>query len=204
MSRFHPASPEFHRCLRHGGPVVYGPLAVPLMIASTAFEVVGAFQEASAQKQAAKANAQIAANNAIVSEQNAKYEQQRAADARSRGQKEAADLRRRMNSFAGSQRTSFAGSGVTVDTGSPLDTLSDVYTLGNEDVFTAIDNSEREAYGYDMSAYNYKNQGVQNTNQSMMYRTQAANISPGMKALSAGLSGASTVSTKWDAFKSAA
>lgn len=180
-----------------------GQLAIPLMIASTAFSVVGAYQDASAAKQAAKAQSQIAANNAIIAQENAKYEQVRADDARARGQQESADLRRRMNVFAGKQRSAFAGSGVTVDTGSPLDVLSDVYTLGLTDVFNTQDNAEREAYGYEMSGYNYKNQGVQNTNQSMLYRNQAANISPGMKALSAGISGASSVAGKWDSFKAA-
>lgn len=180
-----------------------GQLAIPLMIASTVFQVAGAYQDASAQKQAAKAQAQISANNAIIAQENAKYEQTRAADARARGETEALNIRRRANAFEGKQRSAFAGAGVTLDTGSPLDNLTDIYSLSGEDVFTSLDNSEREAYGYEMSAYNYQNQGVQNTNQSMLYRNQAANISPGIKALSAGISGASSVASKWDAFKAA-
>lgn len=178
-----------------------GQLAIPLMIASTVFSVAGAYQDASAAKQAAKVQSQIAANNAIIAGENAKYAETQAADARNRAQQEATDLRRRMNTFAGKQRSAFAGSGVTLDTGSPLDTLQDIYTLGNEDVFSAIDSGSREAYGYEMQAYNFRNQGVQDQNQSLLYRNQAANISPGMKALSAGISGASTVASKWDAFK---
>lgn len=178
-----------------------GQFAVPFQIASALFSVAGAFQDASAQKKAAKVNAQISANNAIISEENAKYEQRRAQDARDRGQKEALDVRRRMNTLAGKQRSAFAAGGVAIDSGSPLDTLSDVYSLGNEDVFTTYENADREAKGYEMSAYNFRNQGVQNTNQSLIYRTQAANINPAFSALSAGISKASSVAEKWDAFK---
>jgi hypothetical protein len=174
-----------------------GQFALPLAIISTAFDVMGAVQDASAAKKTAKANAQISANNAIVAEANAKYEDNRAADARRRGQADANILRRRLAQVEGKQRSGYAGGGVMVDTGSPLDILVDTNTLAGYDIFTTIDNAEREAYGNEQSAYNFRAEGTNYTNQSSLYRSQAAGISPLMRGISAGISGASGVSSKW-------
>jgi len=177
-----------------------GQFALPLAILSAGFQAYSAFSGAAAQKAQARAQSQIAANNAIVAENNAKYQERLASDAIRRGNEEKEQIRRKISQLEGSQRASFAGAGVTLDTGSPLDILSDTNELGNRDVKTALENAKREEYGYRMGAYNYRATGQNSLAESSMYSATAKSISPAMSAAGSALSSAGSISSKWDTF----
>lgn len=175
--------------------------ATALAAGSLVVGTVGAFGQAAAAKSAANYQAQMAKNNAIIQENNAQYEEQRAADAKKRGLQERDSLRRKIGAMEGQQRAGFAASGVTLDTGSPLDTISDTAFLGEIDVQNALNSASRESFGYTMNAWNAREAGKMNIAQSNLYRMEAKSISPAMSALGTALSGASSVSDKWNAFK---
>jgi len=181
-----------------------GEFALPLAIVSAGFQAFSAFSDASAQKQVARAQSQIAANNVIIAENNAKYSEQQGADAKARGLKDADALRRKLAAIEGSQRAGYAGAGVTLDTGSPLDILSDTNTLGNMDISTTLDNAEKESFGYRMGAYNFRAQGANSQAESNIASAKAKSISPTMAAAGSLLSSAAGVSSKWGTFASSA
>lgn len=179
-----------------------GQFAIPLMIASAAFSAYGAYSDAANARTQAKAQAQIARNNAIVAENNAQYEDKRAKDALDRGNTDANNLRRRVGQVEGTQRAAFAGGGVSLDSDSPLDILSDTVTLGQQDVGSTLKNAQRESYGYRMGAYNYRSQGNNFTASANAYQSQASGISPIFSAFSSALGSSGNISSKWNSFGS--
>lgn len=174
--------------------------ATYIAIASAAATAYGAYSEADAAKKQAKAQSRVAANNAIIAENNAKYQETRARDALDRGQTEANQRRRQIAQLEGTQRSSLAGAGVSINSGSPLDVFSDTQMLGNQDIATIKKNSENESMGYRMNAYNYRASGDSATAESNMYSSKASSISPTISAASSALSSASSVSSKWNTF----
>lgn len=177
-------------------------LTTAVTIASAVASAVGAFSEASAAKKQAKAQSQIAANNAIIANNNAQYQEQRAKDAIARGQTEANQRRRQISQLEGQQRSSLAGAGVAIDSGSPLDVLNDTQVLGNEDIQTIQTNANNEALGYRMNAYNYRASGDSSKVESSLYSSKASSINPTFSAASSALSSASSISSKWNSFGS--
>lgn len=175
-----------------------GAFAIPLAIAAAGFSAYSAYSEASAQKQAAKAQAQIARNNAVTAENNAKYQETLSQRALDNGTLEANKLRQRIAAISGGQRAGFAGSGVLLDTGSPLDIISDTGLLGGQDVQTTLKNANDNSFGYRMGAYNARSQGANFTAQANIYQSQANNISPLMSAAGSALGSAASISSKWD------
>lgn len=175
-------------------------LTTALAIASAASTAIGSFSEASAAKQQARAQSQIAANNAIIASNNAQYQEERAKDSIARGATEANQRRRQIAQLEGSQRAAYSGAGVVLDSGSPLDVFNDTITLGNEDINTIKKNSESEAMGYRMNAYNYRAGGATSSVESSLYGAKADSINPYVSAASSALSSASTISSKWDSF----
>lgn len=174
-----------------------GQFAVPLMIASTVFSTVGAVQQAQAQKAEANYTAAIQQNNAIIADQRARYNQNLAEDARKRGATDEWRTRLQTSALASSQRNAFAASGVDGAYGSPLDILSDTYYLGELDALTVRNNADREAKGYEYSAWGDKIDGQNARSASQMAKNQAKQISPLKAGFTSLLDGATTVSSKW-------
>lgn len=70
MSRFHPASPDFYRCLMRGGRMVYDP-GTALMVASATMTAAGSIQQGNAAAASYKSQAAADSYNAAVDRQNA-------------------------------------------------------------------------------------------------------------------------------------
>lgn len=114
----------------------------------TGISAYGAYQQGQAQEAQYKYQSAVASNNRIIAEQNAK-------DALARGKVEADTHRRKVSQFIGSQRAGFGGSGVVVDSGSPLDIVADSVALGELDTQTILSNAEREARAYRVQGSNF-------------------------------------------------
>lgn len=152
---------------------------------STAASAYGMYQQGQAAQDQANYQAKIMDRNAQIAGMNA-------ADAERRGQIEEKQLRLRTANIISDARSGLSGSGVVVDTGSPLDIQTDTAAWGEYDVQTQRWNTAKEVWGI-------KNQAADYTAQSGLYRTAGANAASAGMTGAAGslLSGAGTVADKW-------
>lgn len=99
-----------------------------------------------------------------------------ATDAIARGHEAELKSRASTRQLTGSQRASFAAQGLSLDTGSPADVVTDDRSLGELDALTIRNNARREAYGYSTQAAQYRNQGalaqLAGRNTAAAYRNQ--------------------------------
>lgn len=110
------------------------------------------FQQASAIKEQGKAEEKLA-------DQNVKVLNLQADDAISRGNIQAAEIKRKAQYVKGSQAAAFAGQGVSATTGTPASILSETDAASGLDVITAKNNAFREAWGYKTDAINEQFKG---------------------------------------------
>lgn len=156
--------------------------ATVLAVASTAASVVGAVQQANAQKAQAEYNAAVARNNSIIAEQNE-------ADIIQRGEVARDVQRTRINQTIGSARAAIAGSGLLLEGGEETTTgalISDLQTAGQFDIMTLKTNVDREAR-------RARIEGGQFEAQAGLFDLQASSINPALAGASAGLSQASSL-----------
>lgn len=172
-----------------------------LSIASTAFGVLGAVQDAKAQRAQLNYQSAVEHNNAIIAEQNAQFEIDRANDARARGVQEELQHRRKVSQLVGDQYASIAASGAQVFSGSPLDLVNDTVVLGEADAQTIRQNAAREALGYEQNAYNLRYESQNRRAQAGIYNKSAKNISPFMAGSTKLLDGVSTLASTWDKYR---
>lgn len=156
--------------------------------AGTGLAAYGAAQSASAQSAAANYQAAVAANNALIAKQQAQATTQ------------AGDITASNTLMAAGQRTASiraaaAASGVDADTGTPVSLQSDSAKLGMLDALTVRNNAARQAYSQQAAA-------VGDTAQSQLYSAEAtqAQTAGQIGAFGSLLSGASTVSSRWQQY----
>lgn len=116
-------------------------IALVTMAAGTALSAAGSIQQGNAARAQASYQSQVERNNATIAERQAQ-------DAEQRGRVEEQRQRIQNARLAGTQRTAFAGAGVDLGSGSPLDVLMDTRQLGELDALTIRSNAAREAYGF--------------------------------------------------------
>lgn len=122
-----------------------------VVVAGVGASAIGSYQQSKAAKNAAKYNAAVSRNNAILAERQAK-------DRITQGKQEENTFRKQLSQLKGKQRSIYAGSGIVVDEGTPLDILEETAELGEIDAFTIRRNAEREAYGYKVQAQGFTSQ----------------------------------------------
>lgn len=117
--------------------------ALPIITAAAA--VIGAgvsayssIQSGNSQKKAANYNAEM--------------ERRKAQDALQIGAIEGAAKRDKARKIASQQAEGIAMSGVALDTGTPLALLTETAGLGELDSLRAVNNAQRQAYGFNASA----------------------------------------------------
>ena len=165
----------------------YASLAVAA--AGTAMSVVGTIQQSGAAAQAARYQAQVGENTKKIAEWQAK-------DATERG-KIAEDRRRETTALQiGRQRAAMGSQGADVNDGTNVDILSDTAAAGEFDALTIRNNSEREAYGYKVSASNAA-AGAELQRMRASSTEDSAWIGAGANLLA----GASSVGDKWASYK---
>lgn len=95
---------------------------------------------------------------ASQADQNAQLADAQAAGAYQRGAQVIGQLRMRGAQMLGAQKAAYAGSGVDVTQGTPLQTFKQTQFMEDLDVATARNNAAREAWGYKVEGGNYSNQ----------------------------------------------
>jgi hypothetical protein len=120
---------------------------------------------------------------------NAQLADQQAADAISRGQSGEFNSRLRTAQLKGTQTASLAAHGVALDQGSALDVLTSTDVMGAADAATIRDNANKEAWGDQVKASNY--------------RAQASAANPWAAGFTSLIGGASTVADRWYKYKAA-
>lgn len=112
-----------------------------MMGLSAAGSLFSASSQASATKQAGE-------YDASVFESNARIQDILAADAITRGDKEAVKAKQATKRLIGSQRAAMGAQGIDIESGSALDIQQETAALGAEDALTIKNNAWRESWGY--------------------------------------------------------
>jgi len=153
----------------------------------TGMSVIGAHQQAKAEKSRLAYQAAIARNNKTLA-------QYKAQDAIQRGKDAKQEHRQKVVQLKGKQRAAIAASGFDVNEDDALDILADTAEIGELDALTIENNAAREAWGY-------QGEGANAGNQAALYDAQASNINPLMTAGSELFSGVGSVAEKWSIHK---
>jgi hypothetical protein len=118
------------------------------LVAAVAISAVSAYSSAEAQKNQAEYQSKVAKNNAKVAEW-------QAADAKARGDQEAANVRRKYAALQGTQAASLAARGLDISEGSANAILTDTDFFSAYDQNVTRSNAEREAWGHKVRAGNF-------------------------------------------------
>ncbi len=103
-----------------------------------------------------------------VANQNADIAEAQAEDAVNRGNIAADQRRREMRQRQGTQAATMGATGADLSTGGALDIFGDTAQFGALDALTTVNNAQREAYGYEVQAANYKAQASASRKQGNM------------------------------------
>lgn len=166
-------------------------IAVVTSLASTAFGVVSAVQQAQQQEAYYNYQAQVAAQNAKIANENAALERQQ-------GIEEARLQRMKTLQNIGAQTTAMAANGIDITQGTALDVIEDTATMGELDALQTRYNYERKAIQLEQSANNYQNQSNLD-----IIAGQNASKAGTMNAWASGLTGLSQtadIASKWYSF----
>ncbi|EOA2694717.1 hypothetical protein BEH70_11645 [Citrobacter freundii] len=106
--------------------------------------------------------------SSAVAEQNAEVATAQAQDSINRGNAQADEVRRRNRQAAGTQAATMGATGADLSTGGSLDIFGDTAQFGTLDALTTVNNAQREAYGYEVQAANYKAQASASRKQGNM------------------------------------
>lgn len=90
---------------------------------------------------------------------NARFADVQAEDAIKRGDKEAIQLKKQAKKLIGSQRVALAAQGIDIESGSALEVQEDTAALAADDVMTIKNNAWKEAWGYRVQAFDFRNRG---------------------------------------------
>lgn len=161
-----------------------------LTVASMVFTGIKGVMEYQATKQASAAQSNALRYQADVDANNQIIQERLANDAVERGKEEERLHRIKIGQLKGQQINAFAKNGVAVDSGSPLDVLSDTAMIGELEALTIRNNAEREAYGYRVNAMNYGASSQNNRTASSVAKKQGS-------GLTSVLSTAGSVADKW-------
>lgn len=157
--------------------------ALGLQAAGTLMGAFGAQKQAAGQKAALEYQSQINRINAQIAEWSA-------GQALIVGQQQVNSSQLKTAGLFGAQRAALAGNGVDLGEGSATDILATTKYMGKRDALTIEDNATRTAWAY-------RNQGVNYTNQAGLMDLAASNINPEMAGLGTLLTGAGQVAGSW-------
>lgn len=169
-------------------PVLAG-ISLASTVLGTGLGIAGQIQQANVIEAQSEFQAAVLRNNQILAERAAR-------DAEARGR--VAEQRQRMQTaqLEARQRAVFAGSGVDVSTGSPLDVFADTARFGELDALTIRGNAAREAASL-------RAQGMGFESQARLQELQGQQAQSALPTAigSTLLSGTGTVAQKWYGFK---
>ncbi|CAB3624707.1 virion core protein, T7 gp14 family [Achromobacter pestifer] len=154
-----------------------------MMLAASAASAVGSANSASAQQAGINYQADVAANNAQIAEWQAQ-------DAIRQGQEQEQQSRLQYATTKSTQRAALAANGVALDEGSAVDILTSTDYTNELDASTIQANAARSAWGY-------RTQGTNYSDNAAALRAGAGAISPGSAAGLSLLGNAGQVSQSW-------
>ncbi len=157
--------------------------------AGAASSAVGAYYGAQSQKVSLSLSADMADINARMSESAAQA-------TLLTGDREEGKSRIATANLKSAQRTGLAANGVDLGVGSAKDILTTTDAMGEMDANTIHANAVRSAWGY-------RTQGVNQSNQALMARASAGAINPLMSTATSLLGSAGSVASSWYAYKKA-
>jgi hypothetical protein len=163
--------------------------ALAVMGAGAANSAVGAYNSARSSKISLGLQANLAEINARMSESAA---QQTLLS----GQREEQKSMIATANMKGAQRASMAANGIVLGEGTANQVVTSTDVLGEIDANTLHANAVRSAWGYRV-------QGVNQTNQALTSRSAADTINPGMSAATSLVGSAASVASSWYAMKNA-
>jgi len=131
---------------------------VGIAAAGVGLQAYGQYKSGHAQQDAADASARASESQAELQDFNAHVAELQAADSLDRGNLEADQFRGQVRGTIGTQRVAQAASNVDVGYGSAVDVQADAAYLGKLDEMTIRTNAAREAWGYQVTALNYRQQ----------------------------------------------
>lgn len=131
-----------------------------LAIAGIAMGAYGQYKAGKASQAAGVAQADVSESQAKVADFNAHVADLQASDAVERGAEAANRYRSQVRGVIGAQRTGFAAGNIDVAFGSAVDVQADAARLGELDALTIRTNAAREAWGYQVQAYDFRQQAA--------------------------------------------
>ena len=123
-----------------------------LTVGSTISQFANQRRDAKTAEQMGNYEAQLYGTNADLAELQAE-------DAIARGRESEMRARAGTRQLVGSQWAALAAQGISLDTGSALDVVANDAMLGELDALTIRNNARREAWGYQVQATQYRQQG---------------------------------------------
>ncbi len=131
---------------RDPGTIAIASLAMTAI--GTGASMIGQMQQGQAQAGMANYQSQVARNNQQIAEWNANRALQQGQVAEDQSREKTAQIK-------GAQRAALAGQGGDVNSGSPLDIVSDTSRAGEFDAQTIRSNAALQAYGYRIQGAGY-------------------------------------------------
>jgi len=116
------------------------------------FAGINALATLSSANAQSKASAAEGAFQASIYESNARIQEIRAADAITRGEKDAVRAKQLAKRIIGSQRAAMGAQGIDLESGSALDIQQETASLGAEEALNIRNSAWREAWGYRANA----------------------------------------------------
>jgi hypothetical protein len=157
--------------------------ALTMQGTGAASSALGAYYGAQSQKQSLELTANLADINARMSESAAQQ-------TLLTGQREEQKSRIATANLKGTQRASMAANGIDLGEGTAANVLTTTDVMGEIDANTIHANAVRSAWGY-------RTQSVNQTNQALTSRASAGAINPGQAAMTSLLGSAGSVASNW-------
>ncbi len=139
---------------------------------STGFSIYNQVRAGRQEKKAGEQQREVAESQAELLDFNADIADQQAQDALVRGQQEEQRFRQGIDGIIGHQRAAAAASNVDVGFGSPLDVQADAAFLGEQDALTIRTNAAREAWGYEVEAFDTRKRAEITRREGVMLEAQ--------------------------------
>ena len=158
--------------------------------ASIATSIIGAIGSAQLARTQAKANKSAFEFQADMSKINARMAERSAQSMLFQGQQQIASLTLRSGKVKSAQRVAMAANGIDLGEGNAVEVQA------TTDLMTEIDKNTIEANAL-RSAWGYRTQGVNASNQALMSGVSADSISPNSAASSTLMSSAGNVAQQW-------
>jgi hypothetical protein len=178
-----------------GIEVALGIGAIASTAIGTGVKAYAAKKQADAQKEAALYKADQYYRNSILAEEQADKAERLASLSVRAGYKEENKFRQAIEEMRGSQKSAYAASGVSVSSGSALETMIDTRRQGEDDALTIRYNAKLQSEEYQDVAKGYRTQAEEYRNAAKFLKEKE--YDPGLQIGSTVLTGANQLTQQY-------